>query len=79
MRPILWRRTGLWPFLLLAIVIATPALLAERTPQPLSYHHFADQRSWLGISNFGDVASNIPFLAVGLWGLAFLVSQRTRP
>jgi len=39
---------------------------------PPSYHHFADQRSLLGVPNFGDVASNSVFLLVGLWGLAFL-------
>ena len=72
MRLMLSRRAGIWPFLALAVVVATTALLVPRTPQPLSYHHFADQRSWLGIPNFGDVASNILFLAAGLWGLAFL-------
>ena len=78
MRPILSRRAGLWPFLLLAIVIVIAAMLAARTPQPLSYHRFADQRSWLGIPNFGDVASNIGFLVSGLWGLAFLASNPSR-
>src|SRR6266446_5684150 len=39
---------------------------------PPSYHHFADQRIWLSIPHFSDVASNIAFLIAGLWGLAFL-------
>jgi hypothetical protein len=39
---------------------------------PPSYHHFADQRGWLGIPNFGDVASNLAFLVAGLCGLTFL-------
>jgi len=47
-------------------------MLLPKTPQPLSYHHFADTRSWLGIPNFGDVASNILFLVAGAWGLVFL-------
>ena len=38
-------------------------------PQPLSYHNFADHRAWLGIPNFDDVISNLPFAIVGLWGL----------
>jgi len=42
------------------------------TPQPASYHQFADQRSWLGIPNFANVISNLPFAFVGLWGLRFL-------
>ncbi len=75
MRPLLSRRAGLWLFLLLAIVIAIAAILAARTPQPLSYHRFADQRGWLGIPNFGDVASNIAFLVAGLWGLAILAGK----
>lgn len=43
-------------------------------PQPQSYHSFADQRSWLGIPNFRDVVSNLPFAVVGIWGLSFLAS-----
>lgn len=60
---------------LLVLTAATVAtvLLAPRTPQPLSYHHFADQRPWLGIPNFGDVASNLPFAIFGVWGLGFLL------
>src|SRR5256714_14124878 len=45
---------------------------------PLSYHQFTDRRSWLGIPNFGDVVSNIPFLVAGFWGLAFLCRTSSR-
>jgi hypothetical protein len=72
MRRMLSRRAGIWPFLALALVVGIAALLVPRTDLPPSYHHFADQRSWLGVPNFGDVASNIAFLLAGLWGLAFL-------
>ncbi len=34
------------------------------------YHDFADQRAYLGIPNFFDVASNFGFLIVGLMGFA---------
>ena len=44
-------------------------------PQPLEYHNFIDQQSWLNIPNFGDVASNFGFLIFGVWGL--LVVQKT--
>ncbi|HXU81370.1 MAG TPA: ceramidase domain-containing protein [Polyangia bacterium] len=40
--------------------------------QPEAYHRFADGRSWLGIPNFLDVVSNLPFLVVGLVGLRVL-------
>lgn len=45
--------------------------------QDLSYHDFADQRTMLGIPNALDVLSNIPFLLVGAWGLAFLWRDRS--
>lgn len=38
-------------------------------PQPQAYLNFVDTRTWLGIPNFGDVASNIPFVVVGILGL----------
>ena len=39
-------------------------------PQNQGYHSFADQRAFLGIPNFWNVVSNLPFVfvgAVGLW------------
>ena len=62
--------------LALAIVIAVVALLLPPIPQPLAYHNFADHRTWLGIPNFGDVVSNVPFAIVGLGGLIFLFKPR---
>jgi hypothetical protein len=47
-----------------------------RTPQPLAYHAFSDARPFLGIPNFLNVASNLPFLLVGALGLAFLARSR---
>ncbi len=41
-------------------------------PQDIHYHAFADRRTWLGIPNFLDVISNLPFVVVGLVGLAAL-------
>jgi hypothetical protein len=68
------------PLLLLAVgvAIAIVALLLPPIPQPLAYHNFADQRGWLGIPNFGDVVSNVPFAVVGLCGLIFLIKPRPR-
>lgn len=53
-------------------------LLAPRTAQPLWYHQFADQRSWLGIPNFGDVASNVLFAVFGIAGLFFLCGNSSQ-
>lgn len=47
--------------------------LLPRIPQLQSYHVFADQRSILGIPNFGDVVSNVPFGVIGICGLLFLL------
>ena len=38
----------------------------------MAYHPFADRRSLLGIPDFGDVASNLPFAVIGIWGLFLL-------
>lgn len=45
--------------------------LAVQKPigQNPGYHHFADGRSMLGIPNFWNVMSNLPFLFVGIYGL----------
>jgi hypothetical protein len=75
MRLLLSRRAGIWPFLTLALAVGITAMLIPRADLPPSYHHFADQRTWLGIPNFGDVASNIVYLIAGLWGLVFLASK----
>ncbi len=42
-------------------------------PQDVSYHNFADQSTVFGIPNFWNVASNIPFIFVGLFGLMSVV------
>lgn len=45
------------------------AFHAAPLPQEADYHHFADDRGFLGIANFGNVISGIPFIALGIWGL----------
>ena len=62
--------------LVVAAVVMLFAAFSPRVPQPESYHHFADQRAWLGIPHFGDVVSNLPFAIVGLWGCWFIFSDR---
>ncbi len=43
--------------------------------QDQEYHNFADQRAFLGIPNFGDVASNLAFIIAGLYGLKVCFSK----
>jgi hypothetical protein len=64
-------RRALW-LLGFTIVAAVAAFALPPVPQPLSYHHFADDREMLGVPRFLDVASNAAFLAAGLLGLAIV-------
>jgi hypothetical protein len=48
---------------LLGLLLLPPIL------QDQEYHQFADQRAFLGIPNFWNVTSNLPFIAVGAAGL----------
>jgi len=63
--------------LLLTGVVALIASMLPRIPQPQAYHLFADRRSFFGIPNFGDVASNLPFAVIGIWGLLWLLSSNS--
>jgi len=67
------RRASAMLLLAVAAIVAVVALLLPRIPQPLEYHQFADQRSFLGLPHIGDVVSNLAFAAIGLWGLVFLL------
>jgi predicted membrane channel-forming protein YqfA (hemolysin III family) len=70
------RKAGLGILPLLAGLVVTICWIIPPIPQPQSYHLFADQRSFLGIPNFGDVVSNLPFAVIGIWGLVFLRRSR---
>ncbi len=69
------RSTFVWALglLLLGATFALPPLAQNQ-----AYHDFADKRAWLGIPNFGDVASNLGFAVVGVLGLACLLGDRGR-
>lgn len=62
--------------LALTAAFTLAAVLAPAIPQPLTYHSFADQRSFFGISNFFDVASNAAFLVTGVVGMAIVWHRR---
>jgi hypothetical protein len=60
-------------FLGLGIVALGVVFCLPPLPQDLSYHAFADHRTMLGVPNFLNVASNLPFLVVGVLGLRVLL------
>lgn len=47
--------------------------------QSPEYHNFADRRFLLGVPNLFDVASNIPFLIIGVLGVALCAGRRRPP
>lgn len=62
-----------------AAVIAAVFLFVDPVPQDLDYHKFADTRTLLGVPNFWNVASNLPFFIVGLWGMGVTARQFMKP
>lgn len=71
-----------WGYLLLAIVafgsLAALSMLAP-VAQDLNYHAFADTRVVLGVPNFLNVVSNLPFLLVGVLGLKYCLPSEAAP
>ena len=59
-----WLLAGVSAATLVAVLLLPPI------PQDPAYHLFADRSVLLGVPNFWNVASNVPFLLVGAWGLA---------
>ena len=63
--------------ILLAVAAVASFWFIPPIPQPQWYHSFADQRPLLGIPNFLNVISNLPFLFVGAWGVWYVASARS--
>lgn len=67
-----------WSIIALICVVATVVVVnLKPIPQPLAYHDFADARPLLGIPNALNVLSNLPFVAVGFFGLVFVLDRRS--
>jgi hypothetical protein len=72
----LYLMTSLQKRMLLSVITVCTLItifLAPPIAQPLSFHHFADNRPLWGIPNFGNVVSNVSFLVIGLYGLAVVL------
>ena len=68
----LWKSKKSNRILVLLLLLAASLiglLFLPPIPQDQSYHAFADRRTILGVPNFWNVVSNIPFIAVGVAGL----------
>ncbi len=52
-----------------AALLLLLALVGPYIAQPSDYHHFADQRTWLGLPFATDVLTNLPFAVWGALGL----------
>ena len=63
------RESRLFILGVLTILVILGVMLHRPIPQSISYHRFADTRTFLGISNFANVISNLPFVIVGIIGL----------
>ena len=74
-RPAIWRQL---PIFITWLMIAA-AVLYGPIDQLADFHHFADQRSWFGVSNAADVLSNIGFALVGGIGVCLLWRWQSLP
>ena len=63
---------GIFLVLLTLIILLSIYTFTTPIPQSNSYHHFADERTLLGIPNFLNVTSNIFFILVSILGLRSL-------
>jgi hypothetical protein len=59
-----------------SVLCLLAALLVPAMPQPLTYHVFADCRTFFGVVNFLNVVSNVPFLIGGVLGLRLIWNGR---
>ncbi len=68
-----------WRAVLVLLIVVGSLAFALTRPlfgQDPHYHQFADQRTILGIPNFFNVMSNVPFLLVGMAGFVLCLRRR---
>jgi hypothetical protein len=65
-------------FIVLFTIVVSIAVftLVPKIPQDLNYHYFGDQKQMLGVPNFWNVMTNLPFLIVGLMGIRRVMTNR---
>ena len=74
MKVIAWRRVRARTYFVLIVAagVTGAIMFIPPIPQDPGYHLFADSRTFLSVPNFWNVASNVPFVLVGLAGLLFM-------
>lgn len=72
-------RENLWRYAFV-VMVTVGSLLWILTLEPIAqdpaYHSFADRRAFLGIPNFIDVITSIPFLIIGLAGVRLCLGTK---
>jgi hypothetical protein len=71
------RRNFVIPVVTAAALVVFFLLTAPIAQDP-AYHQFADDRTLLGVSNFWNVMSNLPFMVIGLWGMLTVFRHHDR-
>lgn len=61
----------------LSILAVMTVFAVGKIPQSVAYHNFCDKRSFIGMANFLNVVSNLPFVVIGIAGLFLL--RRSAP
>jgi hypothetical protein len=69
-------RGTLWLFATVVLFASGALLVHGPIPQDPGYHLFADARALLGVPNFWNVVSNLPFVVAGVAGLIALAGHR---
>jgi hypothetical protein len=69
-------RTRITLLLIVSLAAAAAVAMHAPIPQATAYHGFADQRTMLGVPNFLNVASNLPFLVIGMAGIWTLARRK---
>jgi len=62
----------IWALALITALSIILVFLHAPIPQALAFHHFADQKTLLGIPNLLNVLTNLPFLIIGIYGLTLI-------
>jgi hypothetical protein len=69
-------KSGKLAIVLVTIFALIGVFFVKPIAQPLEYHNFVDAKMILGIPNFWNVISNLPFLLVGILGMIHLKAMK---